>query len=244
MSKNLYIIVQARMTSTRLPKKVMLPLCGQSALGVMIDRISKFKDNIIIATINDGTQTPIVELAKQKNVKYYEGDTNNVLSRYYESAIKFGAKSGDTIVRLTSDCPFMDSQILSNIIEKFENSDFDYLSNCINRTFPRGLDVEVFSFDTLEKAFKNATTTFEIEHVTTYIHTTNKDKFKLGSFEDNQNNSKYRLTLDENDDYKAIKEVYKKFNNKIEFSYSQLIETLKENPYIYDINSHIEQKKT
>jgi spore coat polysaccharide biosynthesis protein SpsF len=243
MSKKLFIVIQARMTSTRLPKKVMLPLCGMSALEVMIRRIWKFKDSIIIATTDDGSQTPIVDLAKDLDLKYYEGSTDDVLSRYYNSLVKYGASNDDTIVRLTSDCPLMDQEILKKIIEDFDKNEFDYFSNCVNRTYPRGLDVEVFTFGALKEAFENSTQDFEKEHVTPYIHTTHKDKFKIGSYEDVENNSKYRLTLDEIDDYEAIKEVYKKFNDKINFSYSQLISVLKENPYIYDINSHIEQKK-
>jgi spore coat polysaccharide biosynthesis protein SpsF len=243
MENKLFIIIQARMTSTRLPKKVMLPLCGKSALEIMINRIEKFKDNIIIATTNDGTEEDIVKLAKKLNVKYYQGDTDNVLSRYYESAIKFGATNNDIIVRLTSDCPIMDQEILSQIIESFKTCKCDYLSNVIERTYPRGMDTEVFRFKSLKMAYENATTQLEIEHVTPYINNTNKDKFILKSYKDVENNSKYRLTLDEIDDYEAIKEVYKKFDDKINFSYSQLITTLKENPYIYDINSHVEQKK-
>jgi spore coat polysaccharide biosynthesis protein SpsF len=243
MENKLFIIIQARMTSTRLPKKVMLPLCGKSALEIMINRIEKFKDNIIIATTNDGTEEDIVKLAKKLNVKYYQGDTDNVLSRYYESAIKFGATDNDVIVRLTSDCPIMDQEILSQIIESFKTCKCDYLSNVIERTYPRGMDTEVFRFKSLKMAYENATTPLETEHVTPYINNTNKDKFILKSYKDIENNSKYRLTLDEIDDYEAIKEVYKKFDDKINFSYSQLITTLKDNPYIYDINSHVEQKK-
>jgi spore coat polysaccharide biosynthesis protein SpsF len=243
MENKLFIIIQARMTSTRLPKKVMLPLCGKSALEIMINRIEKFKDNIIIATTNDGTEEDIVKLAKKLNVKYYQGDTDNVLSRYYESAIKFGATDNDVIVRLTSDCPIMDQEILSQIIESFKTCKCDYLSNVIERTYPRGMDTEVFRFKSLKMAYENATTSLETEHVTPYINNTNKDKFILKSYKDIENNSKYRLTLDEIDDYEAIKEVYKKFDDKINFSYSQLITTLKDNPYIYDINSHVEQKK-
>ena len=84
----MFIIIQARMTSTRLPSKVMLPLCGKTVLEIMLDRLNEFKENIIIATTNDGTQTPIVDLCKKLGIKYYEGDTNNVLSRYYEAALK------------------------------------------------------------------------------------------------------------------------------------------------------------
>ncbi len=235
----LFIIIQARMTSTRLPKKVLLPLCGRTVLEVMLDRLSSYTDSIIIATTNDGSEKPIVELCKKLDIKYYRGDTNDVLSRYYEAAVEFGAKDGDVIVRLTGDCPLIDENVLSRMIEFYHNNSFEYVSNCIKCTFPRGLDVEIFSFELLRKADENITTLSEKEHVTPYI----KSHTRVGSFVNNYDNSKYRLTLDEEDDYLAIQEVYKKLDCRVDFSYEELIYVLEKNPHIYEINAHIEQKK-
>ena len=238
--RNLFIIIQARMTSTRLPAKVMLPLSGKTVLEVMIDRLEPFKDKIIIATTNDGTQKPIVDICNKENIKYYEGDTQNVLSRYYESAVKFGAQDDDIIVRCTSDCPIIDKYIVQNTIDFFISSKADYTSSS---GFPRGMDTEVFRFSLLKEANENANSDYEKEHVTPYIYKTNKDRLKITAFKNKNDDSRYRLTLDEEDDYKAIKEVYKLFDNQIDFSYSELMQKLHENPYIYSINSHVEQKK-
>lgn len=236
---SLFIIIQARMTSTRLPSKVMLPLCNKSVLEVMLERIKTFKPNIIIATTNDGTQKPIVELCKALHVNYYEGSENNVLSRYYESAVHFGAKNGDAIVRLTSDCPLIDSEIIQKVIDFYNENSFEFVSNCIQRTYPRGLDCEIFSFNSLEMAFKNAITPYEKEHVTPYIQANRV----LGSVEDFEDFSRFRLTLDEDADYEVIKEVYNLFNNSVDFNYNELKKMLTNHSEIYEINKHIEQKK-
>ncbi len=243
VSKSPYIIIQARMGSTRLPGKVLLPLCGTTVLEVMLHRLSHFHSHIIIATTNDGSEKDIIEVCKRMNVRYYQGDTENVLARYYEAAVAFGAKSEDTIVRLTSDCPLMDQNILAQMLERFGSSSWDYYSNIFQRTFPRGLDIEIFTFNALERAFNGAATTFEKEHVTTYIHTTHADEFSIGSFTKSDDHSKYRLTLDEQADYDAIQEVYKQFACRLDFTYDELLEVLRKNPQIYDINVHVEQKK-
>lgn len=243
MTHNLYLIIQARMTSTRLPKKVMLPLCGKTVLEVMIDRLGKYRNNIIIATTNDGTEKPIVELCKSIQVKYSQGSVNNVLKRYYKSAKDNGAKDSDMIVRVTSDCPLIDTQIMEKAIDMYKNGNYDYVSNRLNRTIPIGLDVEVFNFQLLEDIYYNASKDFEKEHVTPYIYLSNKEKYKLGSCEEKEDNSHYRLTLDEEKDYLTIKEVYKKFNNSLNFNYEELIAMLKENDYIRQINLSVQQKE-
>lgn len=240
---NIFIIIQARMTSSRLPGKVMLPLCDKPALEIMLDRLVSFKNNIIIATTNDGTQTPIVDLCKRLGIKYYEGDTNNVLSRYYEAAIKYGAGDNDIIVRCTSDCPLIDPDVVRAVIFHYQKNLLDYSAAGSGSGFPRGLDTEVFSFSLLKEAFLNATKEYEKEHVTPYIYDTCKSKFKIDRVKSEINASKYRITLDEYEDYLAIKEIYKKLNCSTSFNYDDLIDVLESNQYIYEINAHVEQKK-
>lgn len=240
-NSNLYIIIQARMTSTRLPGKVLLPLLDKTVLEVIIDRLYEFKENIIIATTDDGTEKPIVNLCKKINLKYFKGSVNNVLDRYYRSAKYYGVNKKDIIVRITSDCPLIDLNIMRNVIELYYEGDYDYVSNRINRTIPIGLDVEVFNFEILEDTFNNASSDFEKEHVTPYIYNRKDKKFKIGAYQDKVDNSKYRLTLDEEDDYIAIKEIYTKFQNT-SFSYEELIEILEKNSYIYEINKNVIQK--
>lgn len=243
MEDRVFIIIQARMTSTRLAAKVMLPLCNKTVLEVMIDRIKEFKDNIVIATTNDGTQKPIVDICEKLDLKYYKGDTNNVLSRYYEAALKYEAKENDIVVRLTSDCPLLDKDILKSCIDTFKKSSVDYLSCGDETGFPRGMDVEIFKFSLLKEANTNATTETEKEHVTVYMHTTIKDKLNILEFKNSNDDSRFRITLDEEDDYELIKQIYEKFDNKTDFSYEQLIDLLKSNPTLVEMNSNVKQKE-
>ena len=236
---NMKIVIQARMTSTRLSAKVMLPLCGKTVLEVMLERLGEFKDNIIIATTDDGSQTPIVELCKRLHVSYFEGDTNDVLARYYHAARKFGADDETIIVRCTSDCPLIDPDIVKKSIEFFTTRDAEYVCACQDSGFPRGMDTEVFSFKHLKEAYENALTEHHKEHVTPYV----KEKVRCASYKNKDDHSKYRLTLDEADDYKAITELYKKLGCRTDFSYEEMIQTLEQNPEIYEINKHVEQKK-
>lgn len=222
----------------------MLPLCGRPVLEIMLERLNKFHSNIIIATTNDGSENPIVNLCIKLGVKYYQGDTENVLSRYYEAAKKFGAKEKDLIIRCTSDCPLIDPNIIENAIIEYETGKYDFFStghpSC---GFPFGFSAELFTFEMLEEANENAKNGFEQEHVTPYFYHSNKNRFKLGEYYNPYPDaSKYRLTLDEEDDYTAIKELYKLLDCKTDFNYSELLEILIANPYIYNMNAHIHQK--
>ena len=233
------------MTSTRLPGKVLLPLCGQTVLEVMLDRLKAFKEHIVVATTDDGSEAPIVALCEKLAIPSFRGDTDNVLKRYYQCAETFARNEDGVIVRLTSDCPLIDPEIVRQTVAFFEAEAFDYVSNCVERTFPRGFDCEVFTLRALEKAYNDASTPFEQEHVTTYIHTTHKDAFKIGSFCDvlGDRGRKYRLTLDEEADYEVIKAVYRLFDCRTDFGYEELLERLAEHPEIYEMNRHVEQKK-
>lgn len=229
------------MTSTRLPKKVLLPLCDKTILEVIFDRLSSWKNSIIVATTNDGTETPIVDVCRRNGIKYFRGDNENVLDRYYQSAMEFGAKKDDVIVRVTSDSPLIDPRIIADTIEFYKAGSFDYVSNRINRRVPIGLDVEVFSFRILEEMNSCATEFFEKEHVTPYVYS-RETIYSIGSYEPEIDGSIYRMTLDEKDDYTAIIEIYAKFQNRTDFNYEELISMMENNPRLYEINSHIQQK--
>lgn len=241
LESDFHIIIQARMTSTRLPKKVMLPLCSKPVLAVMIDRLAAFKEKLIIATTNDGTQKPIVDLCRQLGVKYVEGDTNNVLSRYYLAAQSVKASPETVIVRCTSDCPLIDINETAKVIEYFMNvkSQYDYVSAGPHCGFPNGFDTEVFTFKALQIAFENASQDFEKEHMTQYIC----NHLKVADYAYAEDLSHWRLTLDEPDDYNMIKAVYELFENRTDFDFSQLKNALQKNNEILLMNQHIEQVK-
>ena len=170
--KNIGAIIQARISSTRLPKKVLKDLpyaSGITCLEQVIRRLKKSRrlNDIIIATTKEKEDNEIINIVKKEDIKYFRGSKENVLSRYY-----FAAKENDIdiIVRVTSDCPCIDVDILDLAIDDHINKVADYTSNALVRTYPHGLDVEVFNFNVLEKAYKNATKDYEKEHVTPYIN--------------------------------------------------------------------------
>ena len=236
------IIIQARMTSTRLPGKVLLPLCGDTVLGIMLRRLEAFKDAIIIATTDDGSEAPIVAWCEEHGIPCHRGSTEDVLSRYYNAAVAFGERG--TIIRLTSDCPLIDPEVIRAMLDQFDSGAYDYLSNTTSRTFPRGLDTEIFTFEALKSAHEKALLPLEREHVTPYIHTTHKEQFRIGQFADTADHSRYRLTLDEPDDYAMIQALYEKLGCRTDFDYHTLVDTLEAHPKIAAMNAHVEQKKS
>lgn len=239
---NVFIIIQARMTSTRLPGKVLMPLGNHSVLETMFQRLNNLKAQLIVATTNDGTETPIVNICQKNGIRYYCGDTDNVLSRYFEAATHFGATKNDTVVRLTSDCPFVDGELVKQCITTFEKNQCDMVSLGPHSGFPRGLDTCVFSFKTLEKTHLKATNKADREHVTLGMSKfTDLNVINISAKEDN---SHFRITLDEPDDYKMLCALLKLLNSNLQFNYYQLLKLLKKHPEVSQINQHVEQKNT
>jgi spore coat polysaccharide biosynthesis protein SpsF len=194
------------MGSTRFPGKVMVELNdNHNVLDYVINqlRFSKSIKNLIIATTFLEEDDIIVEYAKKNNLEYFRGEPLDVLDRYYQCAKKF---SLETIVRMTSDSPFLDPLILDKTVNKFQEDDFDFVSNNLIRTFPIGIDTEVFSFKTLEQAWKEAKLPSEREHVTTFIKK-NKEVFKIYNLENNQKIPIYRLTIDRNEDLEFLRAI-------------------------------------
>ena len=204
-------ILQARMSSSRLPGKVLKPIKGKPILEYEIKRILKSKkiDKLVLATSTDKSDDILEEFAKKIGIDCFRGDLDNVLKRYYDCAKKYKA---DTIIRLTGDCPVMDSEVIDSVIECYKKNRVEYASNIINRTFPDGLDIEVFSFETLEKIYKNANLKEEKEHVTKYIFN-HLDEFNVCNYENDIDYSYMRWTLDTIDDFYFFKSIYKNVDN-------------------------------
>lgn len=238
------VIIQARMGSTRLPGKVMLDLAGKPILSHVIDRCKAISlvDEVVIATTTSSMDDTIVDLAHTENVGIYRGSETNVLQRYYEAA---KASRSDIVVRVTSDCPLLDPDISSKVVRCFRESTLlDYCSNTIQRTFPQGLDTEVFSMQALEKSYYNANKAYEQEHVTPYIYQ-NPNLFKMVQLcVKDKDYSSYRWTVDTPDDYELIKIVYDRLYLPHEiFTYGQVLELFEREHHLANINSHIVQKK-
>ena len=206
-------IIQARMGSVRLPGKTLMKLNKtQSTLDFVINQISSSTliDKVIVATTNLEQDDIIENLCNILQIKCYRGSSNDVLDRYYNCAKKF---KFDNIIRITADCPLIDPEIVDQVIQKYNTKRFDYVSNTIERTFPIGTDVEIFSYDVLEKTWKNAKLKFEREHVTPFIRN-NKMNFKLGNLENNLNLSHIRITLDHKEDLVVIRNIISEINQR------------------------------
>ena len=239
-------IVQARTSSSRLPRKVLKPLPFDSDICVLqqvIRRVSKSNlvDEVIIATIINNEDLEIVTVAKKENVPYYCGSLDNVLERYYNAAVQ---NDLDVVVRITSDCPCMDSNIIDKIIQNHLDLGADYTSNSLTESFPRGIDVEIINFDVLERAYLEASQVYEKEHVTPFIYKSHPDEFKINNYVNNEDNSNIRITLDTPQDYSLLCCVYDNlYEENNFFTLDDILELFDRKPWIKSINEDIIQKK-
>lgn len=235
------IIVQARLGSSRLPGKVFKQLGDKVVLEHVIDRLETIElaDHVIIATTNDEKDIPIVEWAEEHRLDYFRGSEDNVLSRFYEAAREYEL---DTVVRITSDCPFIDPVVCQQAIEIFLSTDFDMVTNGgpdpSKRTFPRGMDVSVFSFETLQEANQQASSRREREHVTPYMY----DKKRVGYLMTQPDYSNYRLTLDTTEDLEMMRMLYPLIQERRSTSYLDIVDILTHRPDLVEINQMIIQK--
>jgi len=238
------VIIQTRMGSTRLPGKVMLDLYGKPVICHVIERIKQSKeiDDIILATTTLAQDDVIEEQAEKNHIKCFRGSVDDVLSRYYYCAVEYKLK---TVVRITSDCPLIDPFVTDSIIKCFKNNQYDIATNASpdlkNRTYPRGLDTEVLSFDLLKNAFDNAREKYQREHVTPYIY---EKAENIYYYKDSKDFSNYRWTLDTYEDFELIKTIYKNlYRSKHDFYYKDILTLIEKYPYISKINESVQQKK-
>lgn len=235
-------IIQARMGSTRLPGKILKKVNGRPLLSYQLERLqqSNFISDLVIATTTDEKDDVIVEFCKLNNILWFRGSEEDVLARYYETAKRFNA---DAIVRITSDCPIIDVQVVNKTITYFIDNNFDYVSNTVDRTYPRGLDTEVFTFAALEKAHKEAVMERDREHVTAYFYT-NPDIFKIAGVRNEVDYSKYRWTVDTEEDFQLIENIIENlYSENPQFTLYDTVKLMEANPDWFYINAHIEQKK-
>lgn len=238
-------IVQARMGSTRLPGKVMKELKGESVLSHVIQRLKQAKliDEIIIATTTDSKDDIIEKETRRNGVKVFRGSEKDVLSRYYEASVKDDA---DVVVRITSDCPLIDPFVVDKMIDFYLKNKYSLVTNAGSspdqRSFPRGLDTEVFSLEVLKDAYLNGNKTYHREHVTPYIYEQKNNKIYY--FKNKEDLSKYRWTLDTEEDLKLITEIYNRlYKGSHDFYMNDIIRLFQREPSLYNINADVEQKK-
>ncbi len=238
--KPVVAIVQARMTSTRLPGKVMKEICGRPILWHVVHRLKESKrlDRIVVATSVDGSDDTIMEWCNREDIPFYRGSLDDVLDRYYQTAKRFGVK---TIVRITADCPLIDPEIVDMAVERFLDGRYDYVST--GGTFPDGLDTEVFSLEALERAWKEADLLSEREHVTPYIWK-HPDIFRLSSIKCEEDLSDMRWTVDEERDFVFVTRIFEAFEcTERVFHMDEILEILRKDPSLLDINAGIERNE-
>jgi len=239
----LALIVQARMTSTRLPGKVLKEVLGRPLLYYQLERLRRVssQDEIIIATTVNKTDEPIVAFCAEHGLPCYRGSEDDVLARYCETARAFRVSN---IVRITADCPLIDPVVINGVIKTYLDSrgELEYVANTLKRTYPRGLDCEVFSFEVLKEINGLATEISDREHVTSYIYR-HPDKYRLKNVAGEEDHSSYRWTVDTPEDFELIRRIIEElYTVKPDFTMADCLEVMRRHPDWVKINQHVEQK--
>lgn len=214
MSGRVVAIIQARMGSTRLPEKVLLKIAGYPMLEHVVNRtkMAASLDSVVVATSTEPQDDAIANYCDETSVTCFRGSESDVLDRYYEGARAVGA---DTIVRITADCPLIAPEVIDRVVRRYRESSADYATNILYYTYPDGLDVEVFSYGALERAWESAKTNYEREHVTPYIQEC--DEFNCLNVENLVDLSEYsfydedqvlRWTVDYPSDIEFVRDIY------------------------------------
>lgn len=229
-------VVQARMDSTRFPGKVMHKVQGVPVIDLLLKRLSKSKkiNEIILATTTNQIDDKLAIHVEKLGFNVFRGNENDVLDRYYHSAIQLDA---GTIVRITGDCPLVDASLVDQLIDTFRKSNSDYVSNIHPPTYPDGLDIEVFSFAALKQAWHEAKDKYHREHVTPYIR--ESGLFRLGNLTSDIDYSSLRWTLDQLEDLQVIENIFRYFSPDLYFNWYEILKLVAHKPDFFVTNSHI-----
>ena len=241
MPQKIVIVVQARMASSRLPGKVLLPILGKSLLARMIERLQLIQHpvEIVIATSVNTEDNIIEQEAINIGVPCFRSSLENLLERHYQAALRHNA---DIVLKIPSDCPLIDPRVIDQVLDFFlENTgQYDYVSNLHPATWPDGNDVEIMTMNCLEKTWQQATRQLELEHTTPYIWE-NPDQFSIGNVSwgsGSDYSMSHRFTIDYRADYEFIKQVYGElYPSNSNFSCEDIIDLLNCKPEIYNINA-------
>jgi spore coat polysaccharide biosynthesis protein SpsF len=233
-------VIQARMGSTRLPKKVMMPLLGKPLIIRMIERVSlsNLTGTIVAALTEERYDDELANVLKNQGLNVFRGSTNDLLERHLNAAREYG---GDTVIKIPSDCPLIDPSVIDKVINYYTSDidSYDYVSNLHPATYPDGNDVEIMSLEILERCSREASKDFEREHTTPYIWE-NPEKFRIGNVEWETGldySMSHRWTIDYMEDYLFIKKIYEELYDKNpEFGLNDILNYEKEHPEVKAIN--------
>jgi len=237
-------IIEARMTSTRLPGKIMLQILGKPMLELLIERLKRatMLDQIIVATTNNLTDDVVESLTQKLGIGCFRGSEEDVLSRVLGAAHAFNA---GVIVEITGDCPLIDPIVVDRVIRTYNEKRFAYVSNNLKRTYPRGLDTQVFSTKVLEEVASRTQDPIDHEHVSLYIYE-HPETFTLFNVESDLLKKYWdiRLTVDTEEDFQLIKAIFEVlYPQNPGFTIGDIIDLLEKNKDLLDINKNIHQKK-
>ena len=237
---NVVSIIQARMGSTRLPGKVLRNIGGRTVLAQTFLRAARADrtSSTVIATTTGENDNAVVAEAEALGAPVFRGSEDDVLERYYQTASAFEA---DAVVRITSDCPLIDPGVIDHVIEAFISGAPDYASNILQRTYPRGLDTEVFTVDALKRAWKGADKPYQRVHVTPYMYQ-NHDRFRCVAVTAAADYSRHRWTVDTADDLEFLRAVCARIEDPITATWNEVIECVESEPRLQEMNKHVRQK--
>jgi spore coat polysaccharide biosynthesis protein SpsF (cytidylyltransferase family) len=233
-------IIQARMGSTRLPGKVLMNINGKPMIEYVLNQVkeSKLINEIVVATTTKPDDKAIYDKVRELGYGAFQGDEDDVLERYYMAAREFNA---DVIVRITSDCPLIDPEVIDLVIQKYIDNPCDYCSNVQPPTFPDGLDVEVMPFKAIETAYNEATLKSHREHVTFFLWK-NPDRFKMENVENKEDYSELRITVDEKEDFVLVEQIFSKISKR-PIHLRDLVELFKNEPDLLKTNDQFERNE-
>jgi spore coat polysaccharide biosynthesis protein SpsF (cytidylyltransferase family) len=235
-------IVQARMGSTRLPGKVLLDLAGDTVLERVVRRLQRARlvQQVVVATSISDADSAIVDESSRLGIECFRGSEQDVLDRYYQATRQVAA---EVIVRITSDCPLIDPELVDETLEKFLSKKADYASNVSPRRYPRGLDTEVFSISALERAWKGADQAHQREHVTPYFYE-HPETFRLAFAPAASDHSQHRWTLDTPEDLALLRAIYEAFPDRPDVGWREVLQFVDRRPDLAALNSGVAQKPT
>lgn len=234
-------IIQARIQSTRLPAKVLCDIEGKTMLQRVVERVSQAKriDEVVVATSNTPADEILIEHCKHQGWSYFAGSESDVLSRYWLAA---NACSADQVVRITSDCPLIDPEVIDSVVEVCDREDVDYACNFFPlRYFPRGLDCEIIRLDALRRVHEAALADRYREHVTLYIYDSPQSDISIGSVVADVDHGAMRWTVDTPEDLELVREIYRYFGESA-FSWHDVLDACSRHPGWMLINSETMQK--
>lgn len=241
-------IVQARMGSTRLPGKVLLDIKGKPMLARVVDRCRRAAhvDQVIVATTTDKSDDPIAAMCIERGYPFFRGSSQDVLDRYYQAAKTFQA---EVIARITADCPLIDPGLIDEVIADLFGGQtmptWDFAANRLpppwKRTYPIGLDVEVCTFQALERAWREAELPYQREHVMPYLYEID-GRFRVRILQHEPDLGALRWTVDTSQDLELVREIYARFDGRDDFSWQEVLELFGREPELAAINASVVHK--